>query len=531
MLRESREQSLQVASPPFSVFISYAHRDDNDQDRYKRFVYRLQRQWPALTRDGRVKAFSDKEIELGDDWHKRLLDALESASVAVLLVGPEFYLSEFISKTEVPLILERADAGLLTVIPIILSPCRFQDTFFRYPCSNNGPNRKSLAHFQSANPPTNPLIQMSELEQENLFLRVAQFVQSLVDESSIPVDVPKDTDEQVRAVEGALDLLSDLVRTSQTVREAVQHFRSAFEAASANAERFRAFKELHEVLHCVQLRCLDLIAVELPVFGGDTSSGERLDGPEQDLQEAIAKISAGGVTWSRFGFGTTLLANDLISAHTDLRNALDHADSAYLRKAYRRLERTINNYPGMINSLLLGAAEGLSLPALVQAMDELQSCLITLRVMPDQLREFVEGLQSLTALSLRLTGLLFEHNGWQIAENEMQMFQFEAENPSESLKSFWPELKARTELLYRDHPAQLAKELEAGSERLEEALTSQNISGANRAYRRFRRAARLRFYQVDGELLDLCSSLVEVGASLENLIRRLDPVPGRGNVN
>jgi hypothetical protein len=72
-----------------------------------------------------------------------------------------------------------------------------------------------------------------------------------------------DSGEQVRAVEGALDLLHDLVKTSPGVHEAVQRFRFTFEAASANIERLSAYKALHDLLHTLQflvLRDLHLTA-------------------------------------------------------------------------------------------------------------------------------------------------------------------------------------------------------------------------------------------------------------------------------
>jgi TIR domain len=517
--------------PPFSVFISYAHKDDNDKDVSKRYLHRLRRQLTSLVRQSRVAVCSDKDIEIGDRWHERLLEDMRNAKAAVLLVGPEFFHSDFIRNVEVPLLLEKADVDGLIILPVILSGCLFEENSFKYPHAENGPNEKSLSLFQTANPPERPLNSMVEHEQEEVFVSVARRVYRIVEPlPPVPTTIPTvEAGEQVRAVEGALDLLHDLVKTSSRVRDAVQRFRFTFEAASANIERLSAYKALHDLLHTLQFQCLDLITVELSLFPEDPGSEDRLMGPEQDLQGSIAAIRAGVQRWENFDFRSSRLIDNLQTAHTELQDALENQDGQRLKSARLSLDRVLSTYPAKINTLLLEAARGLRLPTLVGTMNDVKSRLVDLRVEQQQVQQFVEGLESLTALDVRLKGLLYEHDEWQTADGEMRISEISGEGFVESLALSWPRLKVITEILYRENSAELAQQLEKDSQRLDAALGSQNPSLVKSAYRRFRRRAALRFYEVDTELLKLCSSLQEVGAPLERVLRRLDPDDSGGN--
>jgi hypothetical protein len=61
-------------------------------------------------------------------WEQEINRALAAAKVAVLLVSAEFLASEFIARQELPVLLKAAEAGTLTLISVVLSPCVFDDT-------------------------------------------------------------------------------------------------------------------------------------------------------------------------------------------------------------------------------------------------------------------------------------------------------------------------------------------------------------------------------------------------------------------
>jgi hypothetical protein len=72
--------------------------------------------------------FSDQEIEAGDLWRKVILEFLEKATVAVLLVTAEFFESEFIRKVELPYLLKKHREGSLTIIWVPVSPSLHEET-------------------------------------------------------------------------------------------------------------------------------------------------------------------------------------------------------------------------------------------------------------------------------------------------------------------------------------------------------------------------------------------------------------------
>jgi len=136
-----------------SVFVSYSHKD-------RAWLERLQVHTRPLVRDGNVDWWDDTMLEPGSDWRAEIERALTSARVAVLLVSAHFLASEFVADDELPRLLKRARDDGTTIIPLILSPCRFA----RMP---------SLARFQSVNPPDQPLSRLEPWEQDDFLDRTA----------------------------------------------------------------------------------------------------------------------------------------------------------------------------------------------------------------------------------------------------------------------------------------------------------------------------------------------------------------------
>lgn len=96
------------------IFISYSHHDEEWKDR-------LRKQLAALP--VRLAEWNDRNIKGGEDWESQIRMAMDQANLAVLLVTADFLCSEFITKVEVPRLLERHRAGELLLYPIIVSFC------------------------------------------------------------------------------------------------------------------------------------------------------------------------------------------------------------------------------------------------------------------------------------------------------------------------------------------------------------------------------------------------------------------------
>jgi hypothetical protein len=97
------------------VFISYAHRDRD-------YVDRLLIHLSPLSMRGLITTYDDTKIEVGGDWKNELERTIGAATVAILVVSPDYLASEFINNVQVPSLLERRESGELLVIPLIVEP-------------------------------------------------------------------------------------------------------------------------------------------------------------------------------------------------------------------------------------------------------------------------------------------------------------------------------------------------------------------------------------------------------------------------
>jgi hypothetical protein len=170
VLRRSFSQPLplRVPTPPASssevaiqkrkretVFISYCHEDD-------RFLKELLPHLDMYQKQGLIDVWSDKNIEVGAKWREKIEEALEAASVAILLISKYFLASKFINEVELPHLLEAAKKRGLEIIPVVLSPCIFGDS--------------PLHHFQTINSPDRPLDRSRGANREMIWVNVAKKV-------------------------------------------------------------------------------------------------------------------------------------------------------------------------------------------------------------------------------------------------------------------------------------------------------------------------------------------------------------------
>lgn len=135
----------------FGVFISYSHKDE-------RWLEALKDHVPFLKQQS-VKIWTDQEIQAGELWDTEIKRALASAKVAVLLVTPAFFNSDYIATNELPVLLEAAKSEGLIVVWIPVKDCNYQ--------------RTKIAQFQAAHPPSQPLVRLSPAKRDQAFVGIA----------------------------------------------------------------------------------------------------------------------------------------------------------------------------------------------------------------------------------------------------------------------------------------------------------------------------------------------------------------------
>ena len=89
--------------------------------------------------------WEDRQIAGGDAWKPEIEEALESCSVALLLISTEFLTSQFILADEVPTLLRRREEEGLRVIPVILKPSAWDRVSWLSPIQARPDGGKALS--------------------------------------------------------------------------------------------------------------------------------------------------------------------------------------------------------------------------------------------------------------------------------------------------------------------------------------------------------------------------------------------------
>jgi internalin A len=122
------------------VFISYSHID-------KKYLGRLQVHLASEVRENGMDLWDDTQIMAGAKWRAEIAHAIQSAKVAVMLVSADFLKSDFIHNNELTPLLSAAKLEGVSILPVLLKPCRYEST--------------ALIEFQFANYVNKPLRQGS----------------------------------------------------------------------------------------------------------------------------------------------------------------------------------------------------------------------------------------------------------------------------------------------------------------------------------------------------------------------------------
>ncbi|NEQ47801.1 MAG: TIR domain-containing protein [Leptolyngbya sp. SIOISBB] len=166
------------------IFICYARADNENPDPYKCWMNRLLEMLGPLELQGLAKAWSDEDVEPGEDWHRTIQDSLDQAVAAVLMISPAFLNSKYIRNSEIPVLLKNAEERGVKILPIIVRRCLYEEIKFKYPDPLEGPEELLLSSIQAANPANKPLLSMTEDEQDETLLKIARKLKGIVENPS-----------------------------------------------------------------------------------------------------------------------------------------------------------------------------------------------------------------------------------------------------------------------------------------------------------------------------------------------------------
>jgi len=116
-------------------------------------------QLKVIQQTGRLDIWSDEKIKSGQDWQQKIGDAIARARVALLLITPEFFASEFIQNEELPKILKsHREKGLF---------------LYWVPIRHVAYSKSLLANIQAASDPKHPLRDLSPADQDRVMSQIA----------------------------------------------------------------------------------------------------------------------------------------------------------------------------------------------------------------------------------------------------------------------------------------------------------------------------------------------------------------------
>jgi hypothetical protein len=306
------------------------------------------------------------------------------------------------------------------------------------------------------------------------------------------------------------------------VRDAVVTFRVHFERACDQIDVVASLKDLHDLLHSLQLNCYDGIVQEAKKFPDDEQAQAILHEHEvtlqdklDDLRKIVARpgVAPAEVAW---------IEQDLEPARRELHAALAALDTRKLKQARWMLNRVLAIEPSKINTRLNQAARALSLPDLIAAMADIRDQLRSLNLDAEKVGQFEVGVETLGRLDGTLTALVEDHDRWQAAELELRLIESNLEQSLEALEYSWPQIQEKVHPLTVGSDEPWAVTFREEGKKLGSALEAQDAVKIRLRFRGYRRQAGIRFHNVDVMLKKQCDELRKAGGPLAEVLRRME---------
>lgn len=147
---KSKSITLKVTKPERTdVFVSYSHAD-------KKWLTEMRMHLTPLGREHDINIWDDTKIQSGEKWRAEIDKALSKSKVAILLVSARFMASDFITKNELPPLLNAAEKEGLIILTVIVGR---NGAFANHP----------INIYQAINSPTDPLNLLNEGQVDEVF--------------------------------------------------------------------------------------------------------------------------------------------------------------------------------------------------------------------------------------------------------------------------------------------------------------------------------------------------------------------------
>lgn len=316
----------------------------------------------------------------------------------------------------------------------------------------------------------------------------------------------------LNGADGGMSALRKLVAQVPQIHDAAVAFRTLFEAACEQVHVLRTYKDVHDLLHDLQLRCYENLIQEVRRFPEDPFAADNLGRYADNLEYIVAALQD-IADRSPFIAPPPFWIKTLAQAHADICTALLTTDAALLRRAAAQIKRVLQQHPAQINSQLNSAVRSMRLATLLKAMASIRDVCSSFDVDPHDIDRLDASLAALDGLNQHLTQLVADHDQWQVVDMLLWMIDDLAAN-AEDMELHWASLKEQTANLYAASVEPWARDLQAQEAQLEHAVAAHDGGNLARCFDSYRRRAILRFYRVDKNLKELCDKLDRIDGPL-----------------
>ncbi len=499
---------------PAQLFFSYSHKDEELRDK-------LAGHFSGPRNEGVIGDWHDRRITAGEEWAGKIDEHLETADIILLLISADFLSSPYCYEVEMQQAMRRHEAGQACVIPIILRPVVWRHTPF--------------ARLQALPKNAQPVTSWADLDQAMVnvtegILKAAEdlrrglrpdFEQQNRRPGPAPPPEPPPSIHEKQSVSArkGIEVFINLIRDDPAVRSEAVKFRSDFERLQGQIQKLRDYKDLHDLLHELQVHSYKAIVDEADRFPDDKSR-EVLSEYEFRLGHLVGRLDE---TTSRSSFSHEQVTwmEKLHEARQALFEAIDGPEPEKLKLAIRLMKSVLGRQPSKIATRLNALAGELRLESLVAAMGKIHERIAPLDSDIERLRSFVTGAHNLKELNGKLTHLMEEHFRWQEVDDDLRRVEDCLEEDLQDLVDSWPDIKAEMAPLYGPDTSKDNSHFRAEGDKLDSALKENNPFRIRHSFRRYRSHATMRFYETDKKLRDLCGSLTDAAAPLHQLLQVL----------
>lgn len=146
------------------IFISYSHKDSEWLEKVKTHLKPLERYYG-------IDEWDDQKLRTSDEWKDKISDALNNATIAILLFSPYFMASDFIINNELQPLIKNALKGGVKIMPVMVRPCATLE-------------ESGLADYQAPNGPDKTLIEMKEGEVDRTLKKLVEDIKYFIQQKN-----------------------------------------------------------------------------------------------------------------------------------------------------------------------------------------------------------------------------------------------------------------------------------------------------------------------------------------------------------